>query len=163
MFCLAEDHRVTAQAAASRNPEGGLDFYVRLRGLQSGAHAQLVSRYCSGAVNAGRGVSTARSNATFGRSVARKITPQTRKNSRMTQTNPEIAGAARFFSSLLERLVPISESTGSETRGRYPSASVAGAGTGAGCRVSAALPTASKTFGAGRGFAGISSLAPLTP
>src|SRR5271169_7128469 len=64
MFCLAEDHRVTAQAAASRNPEGGLDFYVRLRGLQSGAHAQLVSRYCSGAVNAGRGVSTARSNAT---------------------------------------------------------------------------------------------------
>src|SRR5271169_5158360 len=101
MFCLAEDHRVTAQAAASRNPEGGLDFYVRLRGLQSGAHAQLVSRYCSGAVNAGRGVSTARSNATFGRSVARKITPQTRKNSRMTQTNPEIAGAARFFSSLL--------------------------------------------------------------
>src|SRR5271156_1643510 len=100
MFWLAEDHRVTAQAAASRNPEGGLDFYVRLRGLQSGAHAQLVSRYCSGAVNAGRGVSTARSNATFGRSVARKITPQTRKNSRMTQTNPEIAGAARFFSSL---------------------------------------------------------------
>src|SRR5271154_3724944 len=64
MFWLAEDHRVTAQAAASRNPEGGLDFYVRLRGLQSGAHAQLVSRYCSGAVNAGRGVSTARSNAT---------------------------------------------------------------------------------------------------
>src|SRR5271156_4181788 len=103
MFWLAEDHRVTAQAAASRNPEGGLDFYVRLRGLQSGAHAQLVSRYCSGAVNAGRGVSTARSNATFGRSVARKITPQTRKNSRMTQTNPEIAGAARFFSSLLDR------------------------------------------------------------
>src|SRR5271156_2575111 len=102
MFWLAEDHRVTAQAAASRNPEGGLDFYVRLRGLQSGAHAQLVSRYCSGAVNAGRGVSTARSNATFGRSVARKIAPQTRKNSRMTQTNPEIAGAARFFSSLLD-------------------------------------------------------------
>src|SRR5271156_3456704 len=64
MFWLAEDHRVTAQAAASRNPEGGLDFYVRLRGLQSGAHAQLVSRYCSGAVKAGRGVSTALTNAT---------------------------------------------------------------------------------------------------
>jgi hypothetical protein len=33
--------------------------------------------------------------------VTRKITPQTLKNSRMTRTNLEIAGSARFFSSLL--------------------------------------------------------------
>jgi hypothetical protein len=33
--------------------------------------------------------------------VARKITSQTLKNTRMTQTNPEIAVAPRFFRSLL--------------------------------------------------------------
>ena len=60
MFWLAEDHRVAAQGAASRNIEGGLDFYVRVRGLQSGAHAQPAGRYSSGAVSAGRGVSARR-------------------------------------------------------------------------------------------------------
>jgi hypothetical protein len=38
-----------------------------------------------------------------GRSVAPKITTQTLENSRMTQTNLEIVGSARFFSSLLAR------------------------------------------------------------
>jgi hypothetical protein len=33
--------------------------------------------------------------------VARKITTQALENSRMTQTNLEIVGSARFFSSLL--------------------------------------------------------------
>jgi len=43
---LAEDHRVAAQGARiAETLKGGLDFYVRLRGLQSGAHAQLVSRH----------------------------------------------------------------------------------------------------------------------
>jgi hypothetical protein len=37
--------------------------------------------------------------------VAGKITPQTLKNFRMTQTNLEIAGSARFFRSLLEAVI----------------------------------------------------------
>jgi hypothetical protein len=37
----------------------------------------------------------------LGRSVARKITPQILENSRMTQTDQEIAGSAQFFRSLL--------------------------------------------------------------
>jgi transposase len=43
-----------------------------------------------------------------GRSVARKITPQMLENSRITQTDQEIAGSARFFRSLLEKTVPLS-------------------------------------------------------
>jgi hypothetical protein len=39
----------------------------------------------------------------LGRWVARKITPQMLENSRITQTDQEIAGSARFFRSLLER------------------------------------------------------------
>ena len=42
------------------------------------------------------------SNASFGRSVARKITFQLLENSGRTQTNLEIARSARFFSGLLE-------------------------------------------------------------
>jgi hypothetical protein len=42
--------------------------------------------------------------ASFGRPAARKITPRTLENYRMTQTNSEIAGSARFFSSLLDRI-----------------------------------------------------------
>jgi hypothetical protein len=37
--------------------------------------------------------------------VAGKITPQTLKNFRMTQTNLEIAGSARFFRSLLAWII----------------------------------------------------------
>src|ERR1700675_3190231 len=101
MFWLAEDHCVVAQSSASRNVENRLDLHVRLRGLQPGAHAEPDAQRSSDVVSPGRSVSERRSNASFGRLVARKITPQTLKNSRMTQTNLEFAGSARFFSSLL--------------------------------------------------------------
>src|ERR1700730_8830144 len=105
MFWLAEDHCVVAQSSAPRNVENRLDLHVRLRGLQPGAHAEPDAQRSSDVVSPGRSVSERRSNASFGRLVARKITPQTLKNSRMTQTNLEFAGSARFFSSLLEQLV----------------------------------------------------------
>ena len=40
MLRLAEDHRADAQGAASRGVQGRLDLYLRLRRLQSGAHAE---------------------------------------------------------------------------------------------------------------------------
>ena len=101
MFWLAEDHCVDAQSAASRNVEGRLDFHVRLRGLQSGAHAEPDAQRSSDAVSPGRSVFERRGNTSFGRLIARKITSQMLENSRMTQTNLEIARSARFFSSLL--------------------------------------------------------------
>jgi len=51
--------------------------------------------------------------------LVRKITPQTLKNSRITQTNTEIAGSARFFSSLLELLIDF-EMALSERKRKYP-------------------------------------------
>src|ERR1700730_19436067 len=101
MFWLAEDHCVAAQTAASGISESRLDLHVRLRGLQPGAHAEPDAQHSSGVVRAGRGVSGQRSNASFGRSVARKITSQVLENSGITQTNLEIARSARFFSGLL--------------------------------------------------------------
>src|ERR1700719_1902178 len=102
MFWLAEDHCVVAQSSTSRNVESRLDLHVCLRGLQPGAHAEPDAQCSSDVVSPGRSVFERRRNASFGRLVARKITPQTLKNSRMTQTNLEIAGSPRFFSSLLE-------------------------------------------------------------
>jgi hypothetical protein len=101
MFWLAEDYCAVAQSAASRDAESRLDLYVRMRGLQSGAHAEPDAQHSSGVAHAGRGVSERRSNASFGRSVARKITSQVLENSGITQTNLEIARFARFFSGLL--------------------------------------------------------------
>src|SRR4030095_14777828 len=101
MFWLVEDHCVVAQSAASRNAEGRLDLHVRLRGLQFGAHAEPDAQSSSGVVRPGRSVSERSCKASLGRSVARKITPQMLENSRITQTNQEIAGSARFFRSLL--------------------------------------------------------------
>ncbi len=60
MFWLAEDDCVAAQGAASRNVEGGLDVYLRLCGLQSGAHAKPDGRRGSSAVSPGRSVSARR-------------------------------------------------------------------------------------------------------
>src|SRR4030095_4481574 len=79
-----------------------LDLHVCLRGLQFGAHAEPNAQRSSGVVSPGRSVSERSCKASLGRSVARKITPQMLENSRITQTNQEIAGSARFFSSLLE-------------------------------------------------------------
>src|SRR4030095_7598817 len=101
MLWLAEDHCVAAQSAASRDAESRLDLYACLRGLQPGAHAKPDAQRNSDVVRPGRGVSERRSNASFGRSVARKITSQVLENSGRTQTNLEIARSARFFSGLL--------------------------------------------------------------
>src|SRR5271157_531968 len=105
MFWLVEDHCIVAQSTASRDAEGQLDLYVRVRGLQPGAHAQLDAQHSSGVVRAGRGVSERRSNASFERSVVRKITSLVLENSGITQTNLEIARSARFFSGLLGRQI----------------------------------------------------------
>src|SRR4030095_632029 len=102
MLWLAEDHCVAAQSAASRDAESRLDLYACLRGLQPGAHAKPDAQRNSDVVRPGRGVSERRSNASFGCSVARKITSQVLENSGRTQTNLEIARSARFFSGLLE-------------------------------------------------------------
>src|ERR1700756_4666626 len=101
MFWLAEDRCVVAQSAASRNAEGRLDLHLRLRGLQFGAHAEPDAQRSSDVVSRGRSVSEWSCNASLGRSVARKITPQMLENPRITQTDQEIAGSARFFRSLL--------------------------------------------------------------
>jgi len=79
-----------------------------MRGLQSGAHAEPNAQHSSGVVRAGRGVSERPSNASFGRSVARKITSQVSENPEITQTNLEIARSARFFSGLLGQVVGVS-------------------------------------------------------
>ena len=84
-----------------RNAESRVDLHVCLRGLQPGAHAEPDAQDSSDVIRPGRSVSERRGNASFRRSVVRKITPQTLENSRMTQTNLESAGSTRFFSSLL--------------------------------------------------------------
>jgi len=56
MFRLAEDGGGAAEGAPSRSCESGLDFYLRLRRLQPGAHAQSGGR-SSGGVGRGRSVS----------------------------------------------------------------------------------------------------------
>jgi hypothetical protein len=80
-----------------------LDLHFRLRRLQPGAHAKFDANHSFDVVSPGRSVSERRLNASFGRPAARKITPRTLENYRMTQTNSEIAGSARFFSSLLKQ------------------------------------------------------------
>src|ERR1700741_4512465 len=97
MFWLAEDYCAVAQSAASRDAEGRLDLYVRVCGLQSGAHAEPDAQRSSDVVRPGRSVSERSCNASLGRSVARKITPQMLENSPMTQTGQEIASSRTIF------------------------------------------------------------------
>src|SRR5271155_3739875 len=72
MFWLAEDDCTIAQGAASRNVEGRLDVYLRLCGLQPGAHAKPDGRRVSSAVSLGRSVSEWSRNAHKGRSAAQE-------------------------------------------------------------------------------------------
>jgi hypothetical protein len=78
-----------------------MDLHFRLRGLQSGAHAESDAQRSSGAVRPGRGVSQRRCNAFFRASPHEKLTPQMLENSRMTQIDQEIDGSAFFFRSPL--------------------------------------------------------------
>ena len=56
MLWLAEDHRAPEEGAPSWGVQSALDFYSRLRRLQSGAHTK--SGRCScGSVSPGRSVS----------------------------------------------------------------------------------------------------------
>ena len=57
MLRLAEDHRADAQGAPSRGVQSTSDLYLRLRRLQSGAHAES-GRRSFGRVSRGRSVST---------------------------------------------------------------------------------------------------------
>jgi hypothetical protein len=56
MLWLAEDDCAAAQGATSRNSDGGLALYLRLRGLRPGAHAKSGGRRGSLAVSPGRSV-----------------------------------------------------------------------------------------------------------
>src|ERR1700736_5151867 len=101
MFWLAEDHCVVAQGAASRDAEGRLDLYVRVRGLQSGAHAEPDAQRSPGVVRVGRGVAERRRNAQFRTSAARTIARKTAQDPQITQARAEFARPTQFFSSLL--------------------------------------------------------------
>ena len=61
MLRLAEDDCADAEGAASRSLQSGLDLYLRLRRLQSGAHAK-PGRRSSGGVSRGRRVSSGASS-----------------------------------------------------------------------------------------------------
>jgi len=60
MFGWLKTIALLPQGAASRDAEGGLDLYIRVCGLQSGAHAEPDAQRSSGVVLAGRGVSERR-------------------------------------------------------------------------------------------------------
>src|ERR1700694_2908805 len=101
MFWLAEDDRTVTQSAASRNVEGGLDLYVRLRSLQPGAHAKPDGCRVSRAVSPGRGVSTWRCKGQLGHARARKPARNKLTTQKPVIREEEIARSTHFFSSLL--------------------------------------------------------------
>lgn len=60
-FGWPKNDRAAAEGSTSRSLQSALDFYLRLRRLQSGAYAQ-PGRRNSGGVSRGRGASPARSS-----------------------------------------------------------------------------------------------------
>src|SRR5713226_8124556 len=98
MFWLAEDDCGAAQSAASRSLQSGLDLYLRLRGLQLGAHAKS-GGHSSGGVGRGRRVSAWAGFSPIG--------PRNIKNQLLATTRDEKQQAKhripQFFSSLLGR------------------------------------------------------------
>src|ERR1700758_82138 len=79
MFWLVEDHCPAAQGAPSRHAEGRLDLHLRLRGLQSGAHAKPDAQRSPGVVRPGRSVSERRCNASSELTSAKKHVSNARK------------------------------------------------------------------------------------
>src|SRR5713226_8579261 len=98
MFWLAEDDCGAAQSAASRSLQSGLDLYLRLRGLQLGAHAKS-GGHSSGGVGRGRRVSAWAGFSPIG--------PRNIRNQLLATTRDEKQQAKhripQFFSSLLDR------------------------------------------------------------
>src|ERR1700686_4154630 len=103
MFWLAEDDSTVTQGAASRNVEGGLDLYVRLRGLQPGAHAKSDGCRVSRAVSPSRGVSGGRCKGQLGHARARKPARNKLTTNKWSSWKRKFARSTQFFSSLLER------------------------------------------------------------
>src|SRR5277367_2331021 len=101
MFWLAENDCTVTQGAASRNVEGGLDLYVRLRGLQPGAHAKPDGCRVSLAVSPGRGVSAWRCKGQLGHARARKPGRNKLTTQKPVFQEKEICSFNQFFSSLL--------------------------------------------------------------
>src|SRR5712692_6934588 len=99
MFWLAEDDCGAAQSAASRSLQSGLDLYLRLRGLQLGAHAKS-GGHSFGGVGRGRRVSAWAGFSPIG--------PRNIRNQLLATTRDEKQQAKhripQFFSSLLGRL-----------------------------------------------------------
>src|SRR5712692_1617887 len=98
MFWLAEDDCGAAQSAASRSLQSGLDLYLRLRGLQLGAHAKS-GGHSFGGVGRGRRVSAWAGFSPIG--------PRNIRNQLLATTRDEKQQAKhripQFFSSLLAR------------------------------------------------------------
>ena len=97
MLRLAEDDCADAEGAASRRLQSGLDFYLRLRRLQSGAHAK-PDRRSSGGVSPGRRVSAGASELDSEGHKTPEIKPFDISNH---EKQKEKHAANQFFSSLL--------------------------------------------------------------
>src|SRR5713226_9766836 len=99
MFWLAEDDCGAAQSAASRSLQSGLDLYLRLRGLQLGAHAKS-GGHSFGGVGRGRRVSAWAGFSPIG--------PRNIRNQLLATTRDEKQQAKhripQFFSSLLDKI-----------------------------------------------------------
>ena len=101
MFWLAEDHCVVGQGAASRDVEGRLDFYLRVRGLQPGAHAESDAQRNSGVVRTGRGVSERLEKAHFEFPQHEKSREKRFKTRKRGNRGQNLLAQPIFFSSLL--------------------------------------------------------------
>ena len=97
MLRLAEDDRADAQGAPSRGVQSALDFYLRLRRLQSGAHAKS-GRRSFGGVSRGRSVSAGALQAQPPAGKTPKIDLFDTVND---EKQKEKHAASQFFSSLL--------------------------------------------------------------
>src|SRR2546427_3724429 len=104
MLRLAEDDCPAAESTASRSLQSGLDLYLRLRGLQLGAHAQPGGR-SSGRVSPGRRVS--------GWAWIRPRGPEQSEINSLDITHDEKRQEKhrihQFFSSLLDRPRPVDD------------------------------------------------------
>src|SRR5215471_19354471 len=101
MLRLAEDDCADAQAAAPWSLQGALDLHLRLRGLQSGAHAKPRGRSSCG-VSRGPKCVPMRKKIALGASKALRINFS---DTKMMKTMKDRTGnyvRHSFFSSLLE-------------------------------------------------------------
>src|SRR5450755_104544 len=87
MFWLAEDGGGAAQSAAPRSGQSGVDFHLRLRRLQSGAHAKSGGR-SSGGVSRGRSVSAGSEIAGKAPREDALSTPQPQSTMKKARTTP---------------------------------------------------------------------------